>query len=125
MHAEAERLEHAASDRLVDRMAETMGNPATDPHGAPIPSRHGKIAPTPWPRLDEVAAGTRVTVRAVSDEDPDRLRYFKSVSVVPGARALVQRSGADGGPVTLIVDGASEPLSMRQAVARRVAVTEV
>ena len=124
VHAEAERLEHAASDRLVDRMAEAMGNPTTDPHGAPIPNRHGKIAATPWPRLDEVAAGTRVTVRSVSDEDPERLRYFKSVSVVPGAQALVQRSGMDGGPVTLIVDGASESLSMRPAVARRVAVTE-
>ena len=124
VHAEAERLEHAASDRLIERMAEAMDHPTTDPHGAPIPTRHGKIAATPWPRLDEVAAGTRVTVRAVSDEDPERLRYLKSVSVVPGAHALVQRSGTDGGPVTLIVDGASEPLSMRPAVARRVAVTE-
>ncbi|MXX35815.1 MAG: metal-dependent transcriptional regulator [Gemmatimonadetes bacterium] len=125
VHAEAERLEHAASDRLIDRMAEAMGNPTTDPHGAPIPNREGKIDATPWPRLDEVAAGRRVTVRAVSDEDPERLRYFKSVSVVPGARAVVQRSGTDGGPVTLMVDGASEPLSMRPAVARRVAVAEM
>lgn len=37
VHEEAERLEHAASDQLVDRMAEAIGNPATDPHGAPIP----------------------------------------------------------------------------------------
>ena len=39
VHEEAERLEHAASDRLVDRMANALGNPATDPHGAPIPTR--------------------------------------------------------------------------------------
>jgi len=39
VHAEAERLEHAASDQLVDRMADAIGNPATDPHGAPIPVR--------------------------------------------------------------------------------------
>ena len=125
VHAEAERLEHAASDHLVNRMAEAMGNPATDPHGAPIPNRHGQIASTPWPRLDEVAAGARITVRSVSDEDPERLRYFKSVSLVPGAKAVVQRSGLDGGPVTVIVEGGSEPLSMRPAVARRVTVTEV
>ena len=124
VHAEAERLEHAASDRLVDRMAEAMGNPTTDPHGAPIPNRDGEIAASAWPRLDEVAAGSQVTVRAVSDEDPARLRYLKEVRVVPGARALVRRSAADGGPVELIVEGASAPVSMRRAVARRVAVTE-
>jgi DtxR family Mn-dependent transcriptional regulator len=39
LHAEAERLEHAASDDLVDRMAAALGDPAVDPHGAPIPTR--------------------------------------------------------------------------------------
>lgn len=39
VHEEAERLEHAASDRLVDRMADALGNPDQDPHGAPIPTR--------------------------------------------------------------------------------------
>lgn len=45
VHEEAERLEHAASDLLIDRMAEAVGNPTTDPHGAPIPSRRGEVAP--------------------------------------------------------------------------------
>jgi DtxR family Mn-dependent transcriptional regulator len=39
VHDEAERLEHAASDELIDRMASAIGEPATDPHGSPIPSR--------------------------------------------------------------------------------------
>jgi DtxR family transcriptional regulator, Mn-dependent transcriptional regulator len=39
VHDEAERLEHAASDELVDRMAATIGEPEVDPHGAPIPTR--------------------------------------------------------------------------------------
>jgi DtxR family Mn-dependent transcriptional regulator len=39
VHAEAERLEHSASDELVDRMASAIGEPPTDPHGAPIPTR--------------------------------------------------------------------------------------
>ncbi len=124
VHDEAERLEHAASDDLVDRMAEAMGNPATDPHGAPIPTRSGEIDPTPYPRLDEVPAGTRVTVRSVSDQDPARLRYFESVRLVPGARAFVQRSGTDGKKVTVLVQGAGEPLTMKAGVARRVTVTE-
>jgi DtxR family Mn-dependent transcriptional regulator len=39
VHDEAERLEHAASEELIDRMARALGDPAHDPHGAPIPSR--------------------------------------------------------------------------------------
>jgi DtxR family Mn-dependent transcriptional regulator len=39
VHAEAERLEHAVSDELVDRMAAKIGEPEVDPHGAPIPTR--------------------------------------------------------------------------------------
>ncbi len=39
VHDEAERIEHAASDQLIDRMAAAIGDPATDPHGAPIPTR--------------------------------------------------------------------------------------
>ncbi|MXW17586.1 MAG: metal-dependent transcriptional regulator, partial [Gemmatimonadetes bacterium] len=93
VHAEAERLEHAASERLIEAMAEALGHPATDPHGAPIPTRAGGIDPVPANRLDEVAAGSRITVRSVADEDPVRLRYLKSVGLVPGARAVVRRGG--------------------------------
>lgn len=39
VHAEAERLEHAASDELIEAMARLLGGPERDPHGAPIPAR--------------------------------------------------------------------------------------
>ncbi len=124
VHEEAERLEHAASEALVDRMAEAMGNPATDPHGAPIPNRRGEIDPTAYPRLDEVADGTEVIVRSVSDNDPERLRYFESVRLVPGARALVQKGGTDSRRVTVMVEGGAEPFTLKARVARRVTVIE-
>ena len=124
VHAEAERLEHAASDELVERMAAAMGHPATDPHGAPIPTRSGEIDPTAYVRLDEVAGDTRVTVRSVSDRDPARLRYFESVGLVPGARALVQKGDADGARVTIVVEGSAGPVTLEAGAAKRVAVTE-
>ena len=43
VHDEAERLEHAASDELIDRMAAAIGEPSHDPHGAPIPTRDGRV----------------------------------------------------------------------------------
>ena len=39
VHDEAERIEHAASDELIDRMAAVIGEPTRDPHGSPIPTR--------------------------------------------------------------------------------------
>jgi len=125
VHREAERLEHAASDDLVDRMADAMGNPATDPHGAPIPTRSGEIDPTRYPRLDEVAAEARIAVQSVSDHDPGRLRFFESVGLVPGAAALVRKSGQDGGSVTVLVSGVEAPLRLPANVARRVGVAVV
>ena len=124
VHQEAERLEHAASDALVERMAEAMGHPTNDPHGAPIPTRGGDIDPTRYPRLDEVETGSRITVRSVSDHDPARLRYFESVGIVPGAQAVVHESAIDGKHVTLTVGDERELLTLMADVARRVTVME-
>jgi len=124
VHQEAERLEHAASDALVERMAEAMGHPTNDPHGAPIPTRGGDIDPTRYPRLDEVETGSRITVRSVSDHDPARLRYFESVGIVPGAQAVVHESAIDGKHVILTVGDERELLTLMADVARRVTVME-
>ena len=125
VHAEAERLEHAASERLIDRMAEALGHPATDPHGAPIPTRAGEIDPAPAHRLHETAPGARIIVRSVADEDPLRLRYLKSVGLVPGAVAVVRAGGRAGGPVTLTVEGSPEPLKIKRRMASKVTVSDV
>src|ERR687895_1149682 len=76
VHEEAERLEHAASDELIDRMASAIGEPAVDPHGAPIPTREGAVDERRLVSLDELAVGDRARVVRVSDEDGERLRYL-------------------------------------------------
>ena len=48
VHAEAERLEHAASEELIDRMAQVLGRPVEDPHGAPIPQQNRPGNPPRW-----------------------------------------------------------------------------
>lgn len=122
VHEEAERLEHAASETLIDRMADALGNPATDPHGAPIPTRGGEIDRTPSRSLDEVLPGTRVLVRSVPDNNRERLRYCKAVGLVPGARVTV--SDADGDALAVVVGAGSEPVRIEGTVARRVTVSE-
>src|SRR5690348_10508020 len=101
VHEEAERLEHAASDDLIDRMAAAIGEPATDPHGAPIPTREGTVEAPSLLALVDVAEGTIVRVRRVGDRDPERLRYLAQLGVTPGADVRVVARAPFGGPMTL------------------------
>jgi DtxR family transcriptional regulator, Mn-dependent transcriptional regulator len=105
VHAEAERLEHAVSDGLIERMAEALGNPDADPHGEPIPTAEGWIEEVEGIPLAEVAAGQTVAVRRVTAGDPDRLRYLASVGLQPGALVTVLERQPFSGPLTLRVAG--------------------
>lgn len=86
VHPEAERLEHAASDDLVERMAAALGDPTVDPHGSPIPARDGSIARPELKRLTEAEAGTSAIVRQVGDRDGDRLRRLSAIGLLLGTR---------------------------------------
>src|SRR5687768_3931718 len=103
VHAEAERLEHAASDQLVDKMAATIGEPLVDPHGAPIPTRDGAVDEAEYTSLADLAIGVVGIVVRVADEDPAMLRYLAELAVVPGKRIMVKARAPYGGPITLIV----------------------
>src|SRR5215831_10674918 len=72
VHEEAERLEHVISERMEERIFELLGRPELDPHGHAIPSLAGKVRPLSERPLSECAAGERVRVQGVSDEDPAR-----------------------------------------------------
>src|SRR5256885_10682553 len=99
VHEEAERLEHAASDELIDRMAAAIGEPTTDPHGAPIPTREGTLEARPLLALVDVDVGNVVRIRQVGDPDPQRLRYLPELRVTPGADVRVVARAPFGGPV--------------------------
>lgn len=125
VHAEAERLEHAASDDLVDRMAVAIGEPATDPHGAPIPTRDGVLDRRALATLAEVEPGARVRIERVSDENPQRLRYLAELGITPGTRVDVVARAPFEGPITLRL-GAGEPeRAIGPALARQIFVAPV
>jgi DtxR family Mn-dependent transcriptional regulator len=91
VHAEAERLEHAVSERVIDRMDEMLGRPAFDPHGDPIPSATGELASSAGPRLAEIASGARVRIARVADRDPEFLRLLERLGLRPGVRVRLAR----------------------------------
>ncbi len=82
--AEAEQLEHALSEAFEERMDTLLGYPTEDPHGAPIPSKTGKVVLTPTLPLAQLQPGKQAIVHRVSDEDPELLSYLTSLGLVPG-----------------------------------------
>ena len=104
VHDEAERLEHAASDTLVEQMARALDFPSHDPHGAPIPTRGGDIESTELSTLAEARPGERLTIRAVRDEDSSDLRSMAEEGLVPGARLVVRAGDSDDGFVDVSVE---------------------
>jgi DtxR family Mn-dependent transcriptional regulator len=122
VHEEAERLEHAASDELVDRMARAIGEPNIDPHGAPIPTREGDVDETPSRTLLDMHAGQRSRVVSVADEDADLLRYVAKLGLQPGADIEVVDRAPFDGPISLRVAADAEPVQIGAPLAALIRV---
>ena len=89
VHDEADRLEHVISEEFEERIAESLGNPSTDPHGDPIPTRDLRIPKSPVKTLSELRPGQHAVVNRVRDSDPDLLRYLSDLGLIPGAKVTV------------------------------------
>ena len=105
VHEEAEQLEHAATDELIDRMASVLGEPVADPHGAPIPTSEGRFIDNHYPKLTELAVGARGVLRRVQDEDPAELRYLAQLQLLPGTELTLLERAPFNGPLKLDVGG--------------------
>lgn len=101
VHVEAERLEHAVSEKLIERMAEALGEPRYDPHGAPIPTAAGDIEEAELVTLADARVGATLVLRQVGDEQPDRLRYLAEQGLMPGTRLAVVERQPFNGPTTV------------------------
>ena len=98
VHEEADSLEHAVSDKMVDRIDEYLGHPTADPHGDAIPSADGDLPDIPATSLlSEVPIGSKVCIQRVSDEDSDILRYLVRLGLVPGSILRVEKKESSGG----------------------------
>jgi len=105
VHDEADALEHAVSDRLLDRIDEVLGHPTHDPHGDPIPSPAGLHDEIWGERLDMVAPGTRFRIERVYDRYSDALRYLADLGVRPGVTIEVLERSPFGGPLWIGLNG--------------------
>lgn len=122
VHDEAEILEHAVSDRFLDRIDELLGHPERDPHGDPIPSRAGELEHESSLPLVEVKAPGRARVVRISDDDAELLRYFAERGLVPGATIELADPDPFADGVIVKVADARESFTLGPAAAHSVRV---
>lgn len=116
VHAEAEHLEHAVSERLIERMDEILGHPEVDPHGDPIPDAQGTVVTDDSPSLLLCPLAIPLTVARVGDQSPDFLKLVDRRGLRPGSRLLVLARNDTTDTVDLEVDsGESLSLGFRAA----------
>ncbi len=103
VHAEAEHLEHAASDRLIDRIDAFLGHPAVDPHGDPIPRADGSLAEPEGVPLKTLERGQTFRLVRVVDQDPTFLRYLTDCHLDLGTVAGLVENRPESGALVLSV----------------------
>ncbi len=101
VHDEAELLEHAVSDRLIERIDEMLGRPSVDPHGDPIPGPEGTVRRLEYDTLLTCPLSEPVTVSRVSDQDSDFLRFVEKHDLKPGEVVQVEERDPSADSVRL------------------------
>ena len=104
VHDEAERLEHAMSDKLIDRVDALLGHPQVDPHGDPIPDLHGRLRESELVSLADCRAGGRFRIARVSDQDEVFLRFVERQGLKPGTAIAVAAHDPSADAVTVRPD---------------------
>jgi DtxR family Mn-dependent transcriptional regulator len=125
VHAEAEQLEHAASDELIERMAGALGNPQYDPHGDPIPTAAGEIEEAELVSLAEAPVGAKLELRQVGTQDAARLRYFGEQGLTPGVLVSVTERQPFNGPTSIALVPSGEGRVVGLEMARLLLCREV
>ena len=118
VHAEAEELEHAISDKVIEAIDRLLGHPQVDPHGDPIPTPSGDVAGGSDLPLLDAPHGRPLHVGRVLDQSADFLRMLAREQLMPGGVFTILREDAAAGAVTLRTAGGREVTLGHGAAAR-------
>jgi DtxR family Mn-dependent transcriptional regulator len=115
VHEEAEHMEHAVSDRLVDRIDVFLGYPQFDPHGDPIPRADGTLDTPASRTLAQCQPGVRFRLARVIDQSPEFLRFLTDSGLPLGTHGEVIANQAGADMVTVAVNGQTTELGREAA----------
>lgn len=112
VHDEAETLEHAVSDFMIDRIDAFLGYPTRDPHGDPIPSADGTVHIPDAKQLTAVGAGHQVVVERISDADSTLLQFFEEHGFAVGTTLAIGDGPAFSDALDVRVAGTDAPITL-------------
>lgn len=121
IHQEAEELEHAISEKVLEKLDEFLGRPRQDPHGHPIPSRGGVIRRSSTQSLLSCKAGSKVTIESITDQEGDFLKFAQKKQLFPGQVVSVLSHEKLADAITLQVGGAA-PFSLGSRSSEKILV---
>ncbi|MGD9646546.1 MAG: metal-dependent transcriptional regulator [Pirellulales bacterium] len=101
VHEEAEHMEHAVSDLLVDRIDAFLGHPHVDPHGDPIPRADGTLESPEVRPLAACKPGDGFRLARVVDQSPQFLRFLTETGLSLGSEGWVTANRPEAGTVTI------------------------
>ena len=110
VHEEAHRLEHVISEAFEERIAQVLGHPSFDPHGAPIPTRELEMPSCSDLSLSQLRTGQRGIIKQVPDNDPELLRYLGDAGVIPDAPFIVSEYSPFDDNLKIQIDGRDQPV---------------
>jgi DtxR family Mn-dependent transcriptional regulator len=116
-HEEAVHWERVISDEVAERLTDILDDPATCPHGNPIPGSRNRVDQSSLVPLTDVAPGGRVVLRRLTEDlelELDVMRFFEESGLMPGAKIRV-RSIAPDGTFSLELDGRAVALGANLA----------
>lgn len=119
VHDEAEELEHAISDKVLDRIDELLGYPSTDPHGDPIPTADGDMSHTASTSLATCTLDQPMRVARVLDQSPGFLQFLDRCGLTPGVIVRVDSRHPQADAVVLHLEG-QQPLTLGTAAASKI-----
>ena len=104
VHKEAELLEHAISDKVLEKLDKFMGRPSFDPHGDPIPTTQGEIEEGRHNSLAQYKKGEKLRVARIIDQHPKFLKFAERKGLIPGAELIISDIDLEADSLTLIVN---------------------
>lgn len=123
VHEEAEHLEHAISDKVLEKIDAFLGHPSADPHGDPIPTSKGKVAPQNLQSLAECELGKAVKIARIADQEAAFLQFLHRSGLTPGVALTVQSRDPHADSVVLKISG-KPAVSLGTAAAAKILVEQ-
>jgi len=122
VHDMAEELEHIKSVELIERLDSYLNFPKTDPHGDPIPNKHGEFEDSTFIKLTELNINDLGTITGVSEHSSPFLKHLEKLGLTLGKQITVTDKTEFDGSVELTFNNAQ--INISREIAKHILITK-